>query len=135
MPNIEYIRSDVAEARANAKAAAVLVIACATLLDRLTVYGTDNAYEVVRDVFDNIQLKGTTMAMEDVNLDLSIDELELSVRAWNIMKAMNVKTIGQAISLRERDYLRDRYCGLKTLNCIKGALAQFGLRLREDDHV
>lgn len=56
-PNIEYIRSDVAEARANAKAAAVLVIACATLLDRLTVYGTDNAYRVVRDVFDNIQLK------------------------------------------------------------------------------
>ena len=61
------------------------------------------------------------------NLLKSIDELELSVRAYNCLKNANIRTIGDLIQKSEHELLRTKNFGKKSLNEIKGILASMGL--------
>jgi DNA-directed RNA polymerase subunit alpha len=61
------------------------------------------------------------------NLLKSIDELELSVRAFNCLKSANVKTIGDLVQRTEREMLRTKNFGRKSLNDIKDILNSMGL--------
>lgn len=60
----------------------------------------------------------------------SVDDLELSVRSSNCLDNAGIKTVGQLIALTEGDLLRLRYFGRKSLDEIKCALRERGLRLR-----
>jgi DNA-directed RNA polymerase subunit alpha len=63
------------------------------------------------------------------NFSKSIDELELSVRAYNCLKNANIKTIGELVRKTEYEMLRTKNFGRKSLNEIKDILHSMGLHL------
>lgn len=73
------------------------------------------------------------------NLLKSIDELELSVRAYNCLKNANIKTIGDLVQKTEYEMLRTKNFGRKSLNEIKEILVEmglnFGMRIDMDELV
>lgn len=57
----------------------------------------------------------------------SVDELELSVRAHNCLKAANIKTLGDLVRLQESELLKFRNFGRKSLNELADVVRQYGL--------
>lgn len=62
------------------------------------------------------------------NLSKSIEELELSVRAFNCLRNANIKTIADLVQKTEHEMLRTKNFGRKSLNEIKDILTAMGLR-------
>ncbi len=56
-----------------------------------------------------------------------IDELELSVRAHNCLKAANIKNIGELVQLQESDLLKFRNFGKKSLAELTELISMHGL--------
>lgn len=71
------------------------------------------------------------------NLNKNIDELELSVRAYNCLKNANVKTIADLVQRTEYEMLKTKNFGRKSLNEIKAIILSmglnFGMRLEKSD--
>ena len=63
------------------------------------------------------------------NLFRSVDELELSVRAFNCLKAANIRTIADLVQKSEAELLKTKNFGKKSLNEIKNLLTEMGLGL------
>ncbi len=63
----------------------------------------------------------------DRYLKQNINELELSVRASNCLKAADIKTIKELVQKTETNMLKYRNFGKKSLNEIKGILNKMGL--------
>jgi len=63
------------------------------------------------------------------NLFRSVDELELSVRAYNCLKTANIRTIADLVQKSEAELLKTKNFGKKSLNEIKGILGEMGLSL------
>lgn len=63
------------------------------------------------------------------NLFRSVEELELSVRAANCLKAANIQYIGDLVQKTEGEMLKTKNFGRKSLNEIKEILTQMGLSL------
>jgi DNA-directed RNA polymerase subunit alpha len=63
------------------------------------------------------------------NLDRSVNELELSVRAANCLKNVELKTIRDLVQKSESEMLKTKNFGRKSLNEIKEVLSGMGLRL------
>lgn len=63
------------------------------------------------------------------NLQRSVSELELSVRAANCLKNANIKTIEDLVQKSELEMLKTKNFGKKSLNEIKEVLAEMGLGL------
>nr|MBP7323894.1 DNA-directed RNA polymerase subunit alpha [Deltaproteobacteria bacterium] len=63
------------------------------------------------------------------NLNKSINELELSVRAANCLRNANIRTIGDLVTRTEAEMLKTKNFGRKSLNEIKQILSEMGLSL------
>jgi len=82
------------------------------------------------------QLEGTALPAEtpksptvDPILLRPVDDLELTVRSANCLKAENIYYIGDLIQRTETELLKTPNLGRKSLNEIKEVLAQMGLHL------
>ncbi len=62
-------------------------------------------------------------------LGMSVNEIELSVRAANCLNNANITTVGQLAMKTEAEMLKYRNFGKKSLNEIKEKLATLGLTL------
>jgi DNA-directed RNA polymerase subunit alpha len=62
-------------------------------------------------------------------LNMSVNEIELSVRAANCLNNANITTVGQLAMKTEQEMLKYRNFGKKSLNEIKEKLAGLGLSL------
>jgi len=62
-------------------------------------------------------------------LNMSVNEIELSVRAANCLNNANITTVGQLATKSENEMLKYRNFGKKSLNEIKDKLVQLGLGL------
>ncbi len=62
-------------------------------------------------------------------LNMSVNEIELSVRAANCLNKANLTTVGELASRSEQDMLKYRNFGKKSLNEIKDKLEELGLCL------
>lgn len=62
-------------------------------------------------------------------LQMSVNEIELSVRAANCLNNANIITVGELAQRTEADMLKYRNFGKKSLNEIKQKLAELGLGL------
>ena len=60
---------------------------------------------------------------------MSVNEIELSVRAANCLNNANITTVGQLAQKSEGEMLKYRNFGKKSLNEIKDKLQQLGLSL------
>ena len=63
------------------------------------------------------------------NLFRPVEELELSVRAYNCLKNANIKYIGELVQRSEQEMLKTKNFGKKSLNEIKDVLQVMGLSL------
>ena len=62
-------------------------------------------------------------------LNMSVNEIELSVRAANCLNNANISTVGELVSKTEADMLKYRNFGKKSLTEIKAKLVSMGLSL------
>ena len=66
-------------------------------------------------------------------LEMTVEELDLSVRSFNCLKRANIHKIGDLIEKTEEDMMKVRNLGKKSLDEVIAKLAQFGLSLRQED--
>ena len=62
-------------------------------------------------------------------LDMSVNEIELAVRAANCLNNANITTVGELAMKTEQEMLKYRNFGKKSLNEIKEKLTALGLSL------
>ena len=62
-------------------------------------------------------------------LTMSVNEIELSVRAANCLNNANITTVGELAQKTEAEMLKYRNFGKKSLNEIKQKLTELGLSL------
>ncbi|WP_279323481.1 DNA-directed RNA polymerase subunit alpha C-terminal domain-containing protein, partial [Clostridium paraputrificum] len=66
-------------------------------------------------------------------LELTIDELDLSVRSFNCLKRAGINTVEDLLSKSEEDMMKVRNLGRKSLEEVIWKLASLGFNLRKDD--
>ena len=76
----------------------------------------------------------TTEKTQDKVLELTIEELDLSVRSFNCLKRANINTVADLISKTEEDMMKVRNLGGKSLEEVINKLAQMGLSLASEDN-
>lgn len=92
------------------------------------------------DVFDRVSDDSIEFESEQVEvseeqnklrklLNMSVNEIELSVRAANCLNNANITTVGELAMKSEQEMLKYRNFGKKSLNEIKAKLEQLGLSL------
>ncbi|MDR1194197.1 MAG: DNA-directed RNA polymerase subunit alpha [Peptococcaceae bacterium] len=70
---------------------------------------------------------------QDKILDMSIEELDLSVRSYNCLKRAGINTVGELIMKTEDDMMKVRNLGKKSLEEVDEKLSSLGLGLRKFD--
>lgn len=90
-----------------------------------------------------IQLTDTTGTMEimvekeedqkEKALEMTIEELELSVRSFNCLKRAAINTVEELTQKSEEDMVKVRNLGKKSLDEVKAKLEELGLGLRPSD--
>ncbi len=70
----------------------------------------------------------------DKVLELTIEELDLSVRSFNCLKRANINTVEDLISKTEDEMMKVRNLGRKSLEEVINKLAMMGLSLASDDN-
>ena len=66
-------------------------------------------------------------------LDMTIEDLDLSVRSFNCLKRANINTVADLTAKSEEDMMKVRNLGRQSLNEIKRKLAEMGLSLSQED--
>ena len=66
-------------------------------------------------------------------LEMSIEELDLSVRSFNCLKRAGINTVEDLISKTEEDMMKVRNLGRKSLNEVVSKLSSLDLALRNED--
>ena len=66
-------------------------------------------------------------------LEMSIDELDLSVRSYNCLKRAGINTIGELVEKTPEDMMRVRNLGKKSLEEVEEKLAALGLSLKQPE--
>lgn len=66
-------------------------------------------------------------------LEMTIEELDLSVRSYNCLKRAGINTVQELTTKTEADMMKVRNLGRKSLDEVKGKLAELDLSLRSED--
>jgi DNA-directed RNA polymerase subunit alpha len=66
-------------------------------------------------------------------LEMSIEEMELSVRSYNCLKRANIHTVEDLTKKTEEDMLKVRNLGKKSLDEVIQKLQSYGLHLKEQE--
>lgn len=103
----------------------VLAYASKIIQDQLSIFIN---FEIIEEEEEAATIGAGMDAVVD-NLMKSVDELELSVRAQNCLKNVNIKTIKDLVLKTEQEMLKTKNFGRKSLQEIKNILAEMGLRL------
>ena len=95
-------------------------------------------FALFTDLSDNLGDKSTVVekAADDRNkvLELTIEELDLSVRSFNCLKRANINTVEDLISKTEDEMMKVRNLGRKSLEEVINKLAMMGLSLASEDN-
>ncbi|MDD4587991.1 MAG: DNA-directed RNA polymerase subunit alpha [Heliobacteriaceae bacterium] len=70
---------------------------------------------------------------QDKLLEMTIEELDLSVRSFNCLKRAGINTVGDLVMKTEEDMIKVRNLGRKSLEEVDNKLASLGLALRKAD--
>lgn len=73
------------------------------------------------------------VASKEKVLEITIEELDLSVRSFNCLKRAGINTVEDLISRSEEDMMKVRNLGRKSLEEVIGKLEALGLQLKKDD--
>ena len=98
------------------------------LNEHLSLFGdlSDEAFET------EIMVEKSKNGKEKV-LEMTIEELDLSVRSFNCLKRAGINTVEDLIGKSEDDMMKVRNLGRKSLDEVVSKLASLGYDLRRDD--
>jgi DNA-directed RNA polymerase subunit alpha len=66
-------------------------------------------------------------------LEMTIEELDLSVRSYNCLKRAGINTVQELTTKTEEDMMKVRNLGRKSLEEVQEKLQELGLGLRSED--
>ena len=66
-------------------------------------------------------------------LEMTIEELDLSVRSYNCLKRAGINTVQELIERTVEDMMKVRNLGKKSLEEVQNKLSDLGLSLRESE--
>lgn len=70
---------------------------------------------------------------KEKQLEMTIEELDLSVRSYNCLKRAGINTVQELADKSEADMMRVRNLGRKSMEEVKNKLTELGLGLRQED--
>ena len=85
-------------------------------------------------VGDDARTVDVTVRRLREKIELTIEELDLSVRSFNCLKRANINTVEDLISKTEDDMMKVRNLGRKSLEEVINKLAMMGLSLASEDN-
>ena len=94
-------------------------------------------FTLFTDLSENVGSKPTVVekaeAQRDKVLELTIEELDLSVRSFNCLKRANINTVEDLISKTEDEMMKVRNLGRKSLEEVMAKLDSLGFSLTKED--
>ena len=94
-------------------------------------------FTLFTDLSETMGSKATVVeketAQRDKVLELTIEELDLSVRSFNCLKRANINTVEDLISKTEDEMMKVRNLGRKSLEEVINKLAMMGLSLASEE--
>ena len=94
-------------------------------------------FTLFTDLSESISSQSTVVekaeAQRDKVLEMTIEELDLSVRSFNCLKRVNINTVEDLISKTEDDMIKVRNLGRKSLEEVIHKLAMMGLSLKNEE--
>ena len=95
-------------------------------------------FTLFTDLSDSIGSRSTVVekveTQRDKLLEMTIEELDLSVRSFNCLKRANINTVEDLISKTQDEMIKVRNLGRKSLEEVEHKLAMMGLSLASDDN-
>ena len=95
-------------------------------------------FTLFTDLADSIGSRSTVVekveTQRDKVLEMTIEELDLSVRSFNCLKRANINTVEDLISKTQDEMIKVRNLGRKSLEEVEHKLAMMGLSLASDDN-
>ena len=100
------------------------------LVDHFSIF-TDlsNAAAVRSTVVEQIETQ------RDKVLEMTIEELDLSVRSFNCLKRANINTVEDLVGKTQEEMIKVRNLGRKSLEEVEHKLAMMGLSLASDENI
>lgn len=95
-------------------------------------------FELFLDLAEGVSNTESIMAEKSDNakekvLDLTIEELDLSVRSFNCLKRAGINTVEDLINKSEEDMMKVRNLGRKSLEEVIAKLDSFGFSLKKEE--
>ncbi len=94
-------------------------------------------FALFTDLSDTVGSRSTVVekpeAAHDKVLEMTIEELDLSVRSFNCLKRANINTVEDLISKTEDEMMKVRNLGRKSLEEVMNKLAAMGLSLAKEE--
>ncbi|MCT7693882.1 MAG: DNA-directed RNA polymerase subunit alpha [Lactobacillus iners] len=84
------------------------------------------------DQFANVMIEKEDKSNEK-KLEMTIEELDLSVRSYNCLKRAGINTVQELNNKSEADMMRVRNLGRKSLEEVKNKLTELGLSFSKED--
>ncbi len=95
-------------------------------------------FALFTDLSETIGSRATVVekveTQRDKVLEMTIEELDLSVRSFNCLKRANINTVEDLISKTQEEMIKVRNLGRKSLEEVEHKLAMMGLSLASDDN-
>ena len=95
-------------------------------------------FTIFTDLSESISARSTVVekveAQRDKVLEMTIEELDLSVRSFNCLKRANINTVEDLVGKTQDEMIKVRNLGRKSLEEVEHKLAMMGLSLANDDN-
>lgn len=95
-------------------------------------------FTLFTDLSESVGTRSTVVekveTQRDKVLEMTIEELDLSVRSFNCLKRANINTVEDLISKTQDEMIKVRNLGRKSLEEVEHKLAMMGLSLANDDN-
>ena len=95
-------------------------------------------FTIFTDLSENISARSTVVekveAQRDKVLEMTIEELDLSVRSFNCLKRANINTVEDLVGKTQDEMIKVRNLGRKSLEEVEHKLAMMGLSLASEDN-
>ena len=95
-------------------------------------------FTIFTDLSESVGTRATVVekveAQRDKVLEMTIEELDLSVRSFNCLKRANINTVEDLINKTQDEMIKVRNLGRKSLEEVEHKLAMMGLSLASDEN-
>ena len=89
--------------------------------------------ELSEDISTRATVVETKPSEPDEMLDMTIEELDLSVRAYNCLKRAGINSVAELVQRNQEDMMKVRNLGRKSLEEVEQKLEALGLGLRPNE--